>query len=694
MKKKHSLNFIILNNFSILVLFSISAAAATFYFGTTKIVFEYSNNMTQQLTDKIINKTTTYLNAPALQSRVVSHLVTSPNIIDDHEQLWPYMWEQMAVLPQVQSIFIADTFGNYVQVRREPELATRYIHNTPDEVTEKWFYRDKDYNVVGKKTKTTSFDPRNRPWYKNTNTKQQVYWTDVYLFTTAQTPGISATFPVLNAEGKKMAVVGINSPLHSLSDFLSEQKISDNGIAFITNARHEVIAFPDSTLLTTILPKSGLRRMALIYELPQKWIRDAYDHYRLSNENQFISKTNGQRYIAKVVPFPKSFPTKWQVFVIIPEKDVLGSVNDALFQTLLVFGGIFLFSLIIVYFFSLRITRPMKQLTLETRKIKNFDLDDVVKVSTNIKEIDLMSQSILSTTVGLQSFRKYVPADLVKQLIELGEEAHVGGKEAELTLLFTDITDFTTIAESMYPEDLMQHLSQYFDELSHIIMIEKGTIDKYIGDAIMAFWGAPLIQDNTANAACTAAILCLKRNQILNEGWAQQHKPLLKTRFGLHTGRTIIGNVGSSERINYSALGDSVNLAARLEGINKLYDTHIIISETTFFQVEQNFFCRLLDVVAVKGKTKGIKIYELVCNKEDISTDLPRPMTYYEGYEKAFSSYLKQQWPQALEQFNLLLQNDSQDKAVLLMISRCHHFIEHQTELIDNWDGTTVLSSK
>ncbi|MCW8928680.1 MAG: hypothetical protein OQL19_00395 [Gammaproteobacteria bacterium] len=694
MKKKQSLNIIILKYFSILVLITMAAAAASFYYGTTKIVLEYSDNVTKQLTDKIINRTTSYLNAPALQSRVVSQLVSSPNIMDNHEQLWRYMWEQMNVLPQVQSIFIADTFGNYVQVRREPELATRYINHTDESVTEKWLFRDNNYNILGEKTKNSVFDPRRRPWYKNTFETQKVYWTDIYLFTTAQTPGISATFPVLDQDGKKMAVVGINSPLHSLSDFLSKQEVSENGLVFITNTNHEIIAFPDTSLLTTILPNSGIRRMALVYELPQKWLRDAYDHYRSTMEKRFVSTTNNQRYITNVVAFPKSFPSEWQIFVVIPEEDVLGSVNKVFFQTLAVFGGIFLVSLLIVHFFSLRITRPIKQLSLETQKIKNFDLDDVVKVDTNIKEIDLMSQSIVSATTGLQSFKKYVPAELVKQLVELGEEAHVGGKETELTLLFTDIAGFTTIAESMHPEDLTLHLSQYFEELSHIIMLENGTIDKYIGDAIMAFWGAPLAQKNTPYSACKAALNCQKKNQELNAVWAEERKPILQTRIGLHTGRTVVGNMGSNERINYTVLGDSVNLAARLEGINKLYGTSIIISETTFYQVSNDFFCRLLDIVAVKGKTKGVQIYELICEKDNIPNDLPKPLDYYENYEKAFSAYLNQQWSEALNILNSLLEYDAHDKAVLLMIARCNHYNEHQSELPDDWDGTTVLTSK
>lgn len=694
MTKKRSLNVTILKYFSILVLITVGAAAASFYYGTTKIVLEYSENVTKHLSDTIINRTISYLSGPARQSKVVSQLVHSPNIIKDHERLWGYMWEQMSVLPQVQSIFVADRNDNYVQVRREPKLATRFIDHNQEKPTEKWMFRDADYELIDNLVKTPTFRPSSRPWFINTQVEEKVYWTDVYLFTTAQTPGISATYPILDEQGEKMAVVGVNIPLHSLSEFLSELDVSENGQVFITNSQHELIAFPDSNLLTKLVPNSNLRRMALIYELPQMWLRDAYDHYRMTKETQFATETDKKRYITRVVPFPKTFPSEWQVFVVIPEEDVLGSVNTVLLHTLAIFFAIFLLSLFVVQLFSRYITKPIKQLAIETQKIKDFDLNEVKEIDTTIKEIDFMSKSLMSATAGLQSFRKYVPAELVKQLIHLGEEANQGGQETELTLFFSDIAGFTSIAESMHPQDLMVHLSEYFDVLSNIIMEENGTIDKYIGDAIMAFWGAPVTHERTAYAACKVALLCQKKNEELNEYWVSQHKPALVTRIGLHTGRTIVGNVGSKERINYSVLGDSVNLAARLEGINKLYGTSIIISEATYFQVCDDFFCRRLDIVAVKGKTKGVEIYELVCEMDKVDTDLPKPRRYYDDYEKAFTAYLNKQWDEALSILRALLADDQDDLAVQLMITRCEYYAENPLELPKEWDGSTTLTTK
>jgi len=693
MSKKSSLYLTILRYFSFLVIITGGAAATSFYFGTTQIVLEYSNNSSKHITDKVINRTTSYLNDPALQAKVVSQLTPKTAIMNSHQTLWRYMWQQMQVLPQVQSVFIADEQGSYVQVRREPKAATRYIDRSIPIANEKWLYRDDNYVIIDETEKSPTFDPRIRPWYVNTADEKKTYWTDVYLFTTAQTPGISATYPLFDKDNNKAGVVGVNIPLKSLSVFLSELELEKQGHVFITNSNHEIIAFPDTNLITTLLPDSGLRRIALVYELPQKWLRDAYDHFRQTKETRFVSTTNDKKYIINVAQFPKSFPSQWQVFVVMPEQAVLGSVNQVLFQTLLIFGGIFVLSLFIILLFSKRITHPIRALTLETEKFSNFDLDEVKKVETKITEIDSMSNAIISATTGLQSFRKYVPETLVKQLIDLGEEAKIGGQETELTLLFSDIVGFTSIAEIMHPQDLMVHLSEYLEELSLIIVDQNGTIDKYIGDAIMAFWGAPIPHQRSPYDACKAALLCQQRNHELNKRWQADRKPELHTRIGLHTGRTIVGNVGSSVRINYSVIGDSVNLAARLEGINKLYGTEIVISEDTYHLVKDNFKCRLLDIVAVKGKLKGVQIYELLY-EYDNPIDLSKPDEFYQNYELAFQDYLQKDFTRAIEKLIRCQSSVEADKSVIRLLAACQYNLDNIDLLPEDWKGVTTLEEK
>jgi adenylate cyclase len=347
--------------------------------------------------------------------------------------------------------------------------------------------------------------------------------------------------------------------------------------------------------------------------------------------------------------------------------------------------------IIFVIIFANRITKPLVALANQTQKIKDFELDDFNHIKSVIYEIKLMSDAAFSMVQGLQSFRRYVPAALVRELINAGKEAKLGASdETELTILFTDIQGFTSISENMKAQDLMLHLSDYFEHLSSIIMEEHGTIDKYIGDAIMAFWGAPQKLPNAPYLTCKAALRCQQQLKVLNNQWIKEGKPPMFTRMGIHSGRTLVGNLGSQYRMNYTVIGDSANLASRLEGVNKLYGTQIIISETTYKQISDQFFCRALDVVAVKGKKIGVKIYELIADKnEPISEE---KLQFCRDFEQGFETYLKRDWESALVIFETLEKQYPEDLSVKLFIERCRTFQVHPVPA--DWNGSIVLHEK
>jgi adenylate cyclase len=205
----------------------------------------------------------------------------------------------------------------------------------------------------------------------------------------------------------------------------------------------------------------------------------------------------------------------------------------------------------------------------------------------------------------------------VQQLIESREDSRVGGIRKQVVVIFSDIENFTSIAEKMDPNELMEQICQYFDELSNIIISQKGTIDKYIGDSIMAFWGAPLMVKNPCDHAAKAALLCQKKIEELNKEWTKQGKPSFITRIGIHKGEAIVGNVGSSERLNYTALGDTINMTSRIEKINKIYNTNIIVSDSVYEEIKDRFTLRRIDTVVLTGRTAAIDIYELLAEKHN-----------------------------------------------------------------------------
>jgi adenylate cyclase len=227
---------------------------------------------------------------------------------------------------------------------------------------------------------------------------------------------------------------------------------------------------------------------------------------------------------------------------------------------------------------------------------------------------------------SLRSFSSFVPLDVVRELIKTGTPLTLGVESRFMTVLFTDLQDFSSLAEEMAPNDLLTELSVYFETVSQAIAEEHGTVDKFIGDGIMAFWGAPAHRGDHVLRACCGALRAARRMEQLNTDWSAQGRPLLHLRIGVHCADVLVGNVGSSERLSYTVMGDGVNVAARLEGINKTFGTTICISDSVVLAVGSDIIARPIRKVQVKGRKHEFMIYELlgIRNSEDPELSAPR----------------------------------------------------------------------
>ncbi len=210
------------------------------------------------------------------------------------------------------------------------------------------------------------------------------------------------------------------------------------------------------------------------------------------------------------------------------------------------------------------------------------------------------------------TFSKFVSKSVVDELLKHPDKLKLGGEKKILTVLFSDIRGFTSISERLTPEELVEHLNIYLQTMTDLVFEYNGTLDKYVGDEIMAFWGAPIPMEDHALQACRSALKQMEALHRLNEQWIREGKPTLNIGIGLNTGPMVVGNMGSSSRMDYTLMGDNVNLGARLEGTNKVYKTNIIISEFTYEHVKDHVVVRELDLIRVKGKEQPVRIYELI----------------------------------------------------------------------------------
>ncbi len=330
-------------------------------------------------------------------------------------------------------------------------------------------------------------------------------------------------------------------------------------------------------------------------------------------------------------------------------------------------------------------------------QLLNFNLFPAVSVSLSVFLIFIgMIVSIQVITSKDRAFIKnafarYVPDKVVENLIDNPEQLKLGGEERELTILFSDISGFTSISEQMHPSDLVTLLNEYLTEMSRIIIDKDGTIDKYIGDAILAEFGAPVMIDHHADAAVESAILMQRKLKELNIGWKERKYHIIMNRIGINTGNVIIGNMGSEQVFDYTVIGDPVNLAARLEGINKFYNTKILISEFTYKKLDQKLFhTRLLDVIKVKGKEKAVKVYEVSGFSSDQFSD--DDLKYYELYERGFNSYLNKNFSDAKENFNKALRIRPYDYSSAELIKRIDKL--DIKEIDESWDGSVIFKEK
>jgi len=475
--------------------------------------------------------------------------------------------------------------------------------------------------------------------------------------------------------------------LDEISNFLKKQKIGKSGIELIINEKSEIVAYPE--LSAIVKKENGVLRPVKVEELGIEPLSAAYREYVRTGKNG-PAVVGGKTYFASFREFPEPFPMRWKIAVVVPEDDFTGSAKQEMIIMLLISSVMLGLAVLLAFVVSRGITSPVRLIAEAARRIKNFNLDEKIYIPSRMKEIQLMRDAISSMQKGLYAFRRYVPAELVRQLISTGEGAQLGGQKKELTVFFSDISGFTSIAELMAPEKLMLHLSEYFDELTRILGHHGGTVDKYIGDAIMAFWGAPVQDDQHAIRACEAGLACQEKIAELNRKWIEEGKCPFFTRIGISSGETVVGNVGSTERMNYTVVGDNVNIASRLEGANKLFGTRIIVSRLTYEAASKNFLFRPLGLIAVRGKSEEQEIYELMGKR--IEGDTSRAAELCEEFTRGLNAYLSKRWDEACEIFTGLSEKFPEDAPTIFYLSRCAQL--HDNPPGKDWQGIEHQTSK
>lgn len=375
----------------------------------------------------------------------------------------------------------------------------------------------------------------------------------------------------------------------------------------------------------------------------------------------------------------------WFVALLVPEEHYTRDFERDSRQLLVAFGATLALVLVIGALMLASVRRGLGEIVATTTRMRNFDFLPAPHAGSKLADVDLVMKGLERAKTVVRAMAKYIPVDLVHGLYESNHEPELGGVECELSLMFTDLEGFTTLSEKLTPDELARRLGDYLEAMTDAIEKTDGTIDKYIGDAVMSFWNAPTPVPGHAERACSAALACMEAARELYASPSWGGLPPMVTRFGVHTARVLVGHFGAPTRLSYTALGDGVNLAARLEPLCKQYGVISLVSEETVAAAGKGFVFRRIDRVAVKGKTRGIDVFELLGRSGEELSTLP----VARRYEEAFDAYLARRFADAVA---LLETQADHDPPSAVLLGRCRELLSDPPP--QGWDGVHVAHAK
>lgn len=606
--------------------------------------------------------------------------------INQPKVIFTYMVHLLKGLPLTDGLYWGDTKGDFIYVRKRIDTGFlgEIINRNVVPMQSRNYYLSEYHNIIKSVPTAATYDPRSSKWYKLAAKMQKSVWTHTYVYSHGKHfLGTTVATPTYDENHKLVGVFGIDVILDDLSKYVAKQKIRKHGQVFILDKNGLVIASP------ALVTATKIKRLEDVHAIDNPPLAKAFDIYHKTHQTTFQLTDNKINYLASFKVIPILSENGWMIASIDETTDFTGNLHRIEFFYIFVTVVLFIIGLILITNLVAHVVSPIKELVKETKKIKNFNLQGNERVSSRIKEVIELSDAIYSMKLGLRSFQKYVPSDLVRELLKPEADLRVQGIKTNLALFFSDIKDFTTITESGNTINLVRQICDYFEILAHNIVHDKGTIDKYIGDSIMAFWGAPYKVDSPCIKAAQSALNCLRELNVANALWKIEGKPQLFTRIAMHYGEAIVGSLGSSERLNYTAIGDSVNLTNRLLNINKFYGTSIIVTESFYKEVKDNFILRFIDNITVKGKIKHVAIYELMADKkEEIDFDIDR---YQAEFTLGFKAYKSGSWEEAIRLFEKCLLIYPKDTLAPAFIKRCKHFIKVPPK---HWEGIWNFTEK
>ncbi len=541
-------------------------------------------------------------------------------------------------------------------------------------------YVSDDIRLKASRVEDTNYSVTDQEWFREAIRSNDEHWSTLTTHPNGERLAAAFASPI-EIDQKPAGVIAIIIELTRVSNFLSQLTVGKSAGAFILERDGRVVASPDANASEV----NALKTDHPLFPVAVDAIRQAGSAYNPGEGEVFRSQVSRDGKVYQAVLTPISFPG-WSLVTVVPESEFLGPVQMTIRKLVIGLAALIVFAGLLSAWLAQRlIAAPLIKVVGEIRHVERFDLDKVERHPSRLTEIENLSGAIGDMAQGLAAFRKYIPADLVKRLISDGNGARLGGAVRPMSVMFIDLAGFTGMSERL-GDRIIPLLSRYFDCVSTQIQDQGGTIDKFMGDAVMAFWGAPAPNPDHAADCCRAALAC--RRALAEASLVDDHGQPIKIRIGVNSGDMLVGNIGSEVRLNYTVIGDAVNIASRLESTNKTYGSTIIIGPETRRLAGERIVVRELDRLAVYGRAGGLQIYELL----GMAGEFGGSLDWVKCYEAGLAAWRARDFTAGIAAFEKVLAIRPDDAASSAMIQRCKQQLENPGT--EDWDGTTVARTK
>jgi adenylate cyclase len=598
-----------------------------------------------------------------------------------------------------QVLSISDSEKEFVAQRGGPPLTRYAIENIRVDSNgvraETWRFLDSENRQIATIAEhSPNYDPRRRDWYRDALERpDSIIRTPPYLFATTSQVGMTLAKAFEGSGG----VVGVDVTLDRLMVYVRSVIASDADryVAFDDKTRLLAHSDPHQMFKRTGTGETQSIKLATTADVTDRVVRAALEIFARTGPFRLADlEVDGTKYLATVDRQVERDGGVFFVLYAAPVSDFQGTLVDAARRSIPIAVLIFFLLVPAIVYLARSISRPLAKLSNEAELIQSFQLDDPIKMNSRVIEIDTLIRSMSGMKSTIREVSKFVPKALVKDILESEDTVAVGGQTRRISILFTDVKDFTPIAESIPAQDLMASMSEYFEELAALIIKRNGTVDKFIGDAIFSFWNAPLAVARHEHAACITALECRAASRSLNARWTDKGLPPWHTRFGIHVGEAALGNVGSSDRIDYTAIGDNVNISARLEGLNKYYGSSILVSGQIERICSNEFLFRRVDRSQPKGVGHSLDIFELLgaIDGSDEFRVTSAMTKLVQDWNHVYEVYASRDWMRALDALEAFADGYPEDVLAGIYLDRVVGFMLEPPA--ESWDGIIRFSKK